>query len=97
MKLYHWTYRDCLDSILREGFKPSGMGFSYLSPVKRKPTFGSFYRDGQLYEVLLEVETGDNKLGGFDHCKKWEIFCKGVIPPERIKVLIGGDQNVSEI
>lgn len=92
MILYHWTYLDCLYNILKEGLKPSGIGFSYLSPTKKKPKFGSFYRGNQPYEVLLEVETGNNKLGGFDHCKKWEIFCRGLIPPERIKFLIGGEK-----
>lgn len=87
-KLYHWTYKDCLQGILKEGLKPSGMGFSYLSPKKDKPTFGSFYRNNQPYEVLLEIRPPAGlRLSSFLSCREWEILCWGLIPPENITIL----------
>ncbi len=86
-KLYHWTYKDCLESILKEGLKPSGFGIIYLSPRRKKPYFGSLYRNNQKYEVLLKVETGDKRLSAFEGCREWEVLCWGSIPPEDIIVL----------
>ncbi len=77
MRLYHWTKKENIDSILREGLKPSGMGIVYLAPEK-SVRFG---------DTLLEVETGDLRLTAFDDCNKWEVLCWGRIPPGAIKTL----------
>jgi len=90
MILYHWTYQKCLESILREGLKPkTELGIVYLSPTKKKPGFGR-------YEVLLKVETGDNKLTAFDDCREWETLCWGSIPSENIKVLETAPVNLND-
>ena len=83
MKLYHWTQQKYLESIFEKGLLPNGMGIVYLTP-EPKTDFG---------EVLLEVETGGNKLTAFDDCREWEIFCWGEIPPKNIKVICEKSQS----
>ena len=76
MKLYHWTKKKNIKSIIKEGLKPNGIGIVYLTPKPEK------WRG----EVCLEVETGDNKLTAFDDCKNWEVLCWGGIKPENLKL-----------
>ncbi len=78
MKLYHWTKRENIPTILKEGLKPNGLGIVYLtpSPEKWKP-------DG---EVCLKVETGVLKLTAFEDCSDWEVLCWGKISPFNIAV-----------
>ena len=82
MILYHGTSEENWKSIKTEGLKPSRIGIVYLSPDKGVIDFfdGSF-------GVLLEVETGDNKLTAFEDCSDWEVLCWGPIPPDKIKRL----------
>lgn len=77
MKLYHWTLKKHLKSILKDGLKGNGFGIIYLTPDP-KNKFG---------EILLEVETRNIKLTAFDDCRDWERLCWGNIPPSDIKVL----------
>lgn len=79
MKLYHWTKAENLESILREGLRPSGLGIVYLTP---KP-------ENWHGEVCLEVETGDLRTTAFEDARSWEVLCWGHIPPENIKVYSG--------
>ena len=72
MKLYHSTQKKNLPSILLKGLLPNKIGIVYLSPQPML-CFG---------DVILEVETKNNKLTAFDDCKKWEVLCWGNIPPE---------------
>lgn len=78
VKLYHGTDSKNVDSILREGLKPSGLGIVYLSPTLKRCTTGN---------TVLEVETGDLRLSAFEDCADWEVLCWGKIPPENIKVV----------
>ena len=81
MKLFHSTKKENLKSILKKGLIPSGLGIVYLAP-----TLESAYKtEGR---VILEVETGNNKLSSFEDCKDWEILCWGAIPPENIRVVM---------
>jgi len=67
MKLYHWAKKEHINSILREGLRPSRIGIVYLTPdPKATSGFG---------DTLLEVETGNLKLTAFDDCKNWEVLC----------------------
>ena len=77
MKLYHWTKKENIDSILSNGLRPSGLGIVYLTP---KP-------ENWCGEICLEVETGDLRLTSFEDCRSWEVLCWGHIPPENIRVL----------
>ena len=81
MKLFHGTKERNLSSVLQVGLFPSRIGIVYLSPKKDE----AFKFGGS--EILLEVETGNNRLTAFDDCKEWEVLCWGHIPPENIKVL----------
>jgi len=84
MKLYHWTRKENLESILREGLRPSGLGIVYLTP---RPECWKTRKQGQEQgEVCLEVETGDLRLSAFEDCKEWEVLCWGHILPENIMV-----------
>jgi len=74
---YHWTKKENLSSILKEGLKPNGFGIVYLTPEP----------DGWRGEVCLKVETGNLKLSSFEDCKDWEILCWGHIPPQDIMIL----------
>ena len=74
MKLYHRTSKENLESILKNGLIPNKTGIVYLSPIINAG-FG---------EILLKVETGNNKLTAFDDCKKWEVLCWGKIPPANV-------------
>ena len=76
MKLYHWTKKENIESILKEGLRPSGFGIVYLTP---KP-------ETYVGEVCLEVETGNLKLTAFEDCKEWEVLGWGAIPPKDIIV-----------
>jgi RNA:NAD 2'-phosphotransferase (TPT1/KptA family) len=85
MKLYHWTKRENLESILNEGLRPNGLGIVYLTP---QPEAWKTYEQGRSDgEICLEVETGDLKLTAFDDCREWEILCWGRVPPEDISPL----------
>lgn len=77
MKLFHQTQKKNVASILRDGLRPSRIGIVYLSP-RSDLGFG---------DVLLQVETGNNKLTAFDDCKDWEVLCWGSIPPQDISVI----------
>ena len=61
---------------MKNGLIPNGIGIVYLSP-RDDLGFG---------DVLLEIETNDNKLTAFDNCKEWEVLCWGKIKPQNIKV-----------
>ena len=77
MKLWHWTWRANVDSILRDGLKPSHIGVVYLTPnPQRCSGFG---------DVLLEVETGGLRLTCFEGCEEWEVLCWGHIPSKDIQ------------
>ena len=80
MIAYHSTSRANVDSILKEGLRPNGIGIVYLSPSlgKARKWCG---------QVIFEVETGDLRLTAFDDCKKWEILCWGRIPPQNLRVV----------
>lgn len=81
MKLYHWTNRENLESIFKEGLRPSGFGIVYLAP--HKDDWEDFHgTEG----VCLEVETRDLKLTAFEDCKEWEVLCWGHIPPEDLNI-----------
>ena len=82
MKLYHWTKKENLESILQNGLSPSGLGIVYLTPSPDKVK-GLLKGD----EICLEVETGKNKLTAFEECKEWEVLCWGKIVPDKIKTL----------
>lgn len=84
MKLYHGTDSKNIDSILREGLKPNGLGIVYLSPTLEQCTTGN---------TILEVETGDLRLTAFEDCSDWEVLCWGKIPPENIRVVEGGGEK----
>lgn len=77
MKLYHQTKSENIESILKTGLIPNGLGIIYLSP-RDDLNFG---------DITLEVETGDNKLTAFANCKEWEVLCWGRIEPSNIKIL----------
>ncbi len=77
MKLYHQTKAENIESILEIGLIPNRIGIVYLSP-RNDLNFG---------DIILEVETGDNKLTAFDDCKDWEVLCWGGIEPSNIKVM----------
>jgi RNA:NAD 2'-phosphotransferase (TPT1/KptA family) len=78
MILYHYTKKESLKSILRDGLKPNRMGIVYLTPDPEKfKNFG---------DILLEVETGCLELTCFEDCKNWEVLCWGLIPPKNIKI-----------
>jgi len=81
MILYHGTRAINLPSIIQIGLLPSKIGIVYLSPNKKEA-----YRQGGS-QILLEVETGDNKLTAFEDCKEWEVLCWGRIPPGNIKII----------
>lgn len=83
MKLYHWTKKEYLGKILKEGLKPSGFGIVYLSP--NKDDWFDLHDTG----ICLEVETGDLKVTAFEDCREWERLCWGKIPPKNIVVLSG--------
>ncbi len=55
---------------------PNIIGIVYLSPYLQKD-YG---------EIVLEVETGNNKLTAFEDCREWEVLCWGKILPENIKI-----------
>ena len=76
MILYHATDHSFIDSILRYGLRPSGIGIVYLSP-KPLTSFGN---------TILKVETQDLRLTAFDDCTEWEVLCWGHIPPEDIQI-----------
>jgi hypothetical protein len=78
MKLYHWTYKNKIKSILKNGLNTSELGIVYLTPSPDKWSKGT---------VCLEVETGNLKLTCFDDCKEWEVLCWGNIPPENLKII----------
>ena len=75
MELYHWTKKECLESIFKRGLISNGFGIIYLTP-NPKNKFG---------DTLLKVETGELKLTAFEDCKDWEILCWGNIPPKDIE------------
>ena len=77
MKMYHSTPRKNLESIIRNGLRPNGMGIVYLAP-----SLETAYKTKA--NVILEVETGDNKLTAFEDCKDWEVLCWGAISPNNI-------------
>ena len=78
MMLYHWTYKQNLHSILKQGLKPNGIGIVYLTPQKQPFGFGN-------HDALLQVETGNKKLTTFEGCEDWEVLCWGYILPKNIK------------
>ena len=79
MRLYHYTQKKNLKSILKDGLKPSNIGIVYLTPSPEKLRgFG---------DTLLEVETGDLKLTCFEDCVDWEVLCWGAIPSSNIKLM----------
>lgn len=69
MKLYHWTDKRNLLSILQNGLKPNGIGIVYLTPSP----------DKWQGEICLQIETGELKLTAFDDCSDWEVLCWGDI------------------
>ena len=77
MRLFHQTKKGNVNSIMKSGLLPNGLGIVYLSP-RNDLNFG---------DVTLEVETGNNRLTAFDDCKNWEILCWGKIKPQNIKVM----------
>ncbi len=79
IKLFHQTKSENIESIMKDGLIPNGMGVVYLSPCNNLG-FG---------DMLLEVETGNNRLTAFDDCKKWEVLCWGSIKPQDIKICQG--------
>lgn len=86
--LYHGTTREALPRILREGLRPPHPDWCiYLSP--RLETARHFGRG-----VVLEVDVPEGaRLTVVDEeCAAWEVLCWGAIPPDRIRVLEGGDQ-----
>lgn len=81
MILFHATSKLAWEKIKVEGLRPSRIGIIYLSPnPKVIDWFGGS-------EVLLKVETGENKLTAFDDCKEWEVLCWGPIPTDAITLL----------
>jgi len=52
MRLYHSTSEKNITNILKKGLLPNRIGIVYLSPAPQKNYGG----------IVLEVETGDNKL-----------------------------------
>ena len=77
MKLYHSTDDKNVPSILKTGLSPNNIGIVYLSP----------YPQTRWGNIVLEVETGNNRLTAFDDCKEWEVLCWGAIPPENINLI----------
>ena len=86
MKMYHSTPKENIKSIREKGLIPNGMGIVYLSPTLKK-----VYRGKD--RVILEIETGNNRLSAFEDCKEWEVFCWGKIPPEKIKIVRDEREN----
>lgn len=78
MKLYHSTNHFNILSIFRDGLLPNEIGIVYLSPGPQRD-----YGD-----VILEVETGANRLTAFDDCREWEVLCWGRIPPRGVKEIL---------
>lgn len=77
MKLYHWTDRTNIPSIMKEGLRPSRIGIVYLTPKAEKVAGGG--------DTCLEVETCNLRLTAFEDCRDWEILCWGHIPPECVR------------
>ena len=78
IKLYHSTNEKNIISIKKKGLLPNIIGIVYLSPYPQKD-YG---------EIVLEVETGNNKLTAFEDCREWEVLCWDRISPENIKIKI---------
>ena len=76
MILFHQTGSKNIESIMKNGLIPNDIGIIYLSPCN----------DLNFGDVLLEVETGNNRLTAFDDCKEWEVLCWGKIVPKNIKI-----------
>ena len=86
MKLWHITEKAAVESILREGLRPNGIGIVYLTPAPM--TLGIFWLEPHAKErfTVLEVETGDLGLSSFEGCADWEILCWGHIPAENVRI-----------
>lgn len=82
MKLYHTTLKTNLESILKEGLKPSKLGIVYLSENQNSWWTGEEY-------VTLEINMKgcNNKLTTFGMPNLDEILCWGSIEPSRIRVV----------
>lgn len=81
MKLYHWTKTANLDSIMKIGLIPNGLGIVYLTP---DPKFWNKHGD-----ILLKVETRDSRLTTFQEEDEivHEVLCWNKIDPQDIEVL----------
>jgi len=82
MILWHWTDKNNLESILREGLKPNKIGIVYLTP---KPQHIRQWWNNSA--ILLEIETAEIRLTVFDECQEWEVLCWGHISPSNIKLV----------
>lgn len=84
MKYYHWTSKNALKNILKEGLVPGPKGFIALSNYASI----NFWRDQpSVYsEVLLEITIED--LDNF-------IVCPWYSPESNEKYMIGYQKNIS--
>ena len=99
VSLWHWTKRENVNSILREGLKPCKKDWCvYLSP---KPTGWMNLKQGKKRgEVLLQVDfpTKTIEVGYVPECEHWELLYFDTIPPEYISIYKGkGDEKKDEI
>ena len=81
MKLYHTTLKSNLESILKEGLKPSKLGIIYLS---ENPN--SWWSGEEYITLEINMEGYKNKLTTFNMPDLDEILCWGSIEPSQIKV-----------
>lgn len=81
--LYHGTKMENLDSILRDGLKPTYLGNSIICMSPRPDIAKNFG------ECVLMVNTEGYDISCFDDCEDWErfIWTYSPIPPDRIKVI----------
>lgn len=81
--LYHWTNKENLNAILKEGIKVNGMGIIYLTKFYDKWKF--LHNRGILFKVKVPNKI---RLSTFEEYKDGtEILCWGNIPKENIKVI----------
>lgn len=81
MTLYHTTEARNLESILKEGLKPGGLGVVYLS---ERPD--SWWQSKGMVTLAVNMDGISHRLTTFNYPNLDEILCWGAIPPDAISV-----------
>lgn len=84
--LFHGTRQENVDSIFKDGLKPTYMGNSIIC---MSPTYKGASNFGT---VVLEVNVNGYDISCFEDCEKWErfVWTDRPILPERIRVVSNG-------